>query len=164
MKRNIALYCLLLTCFGFAKPSTPLPDSWIDKWKVDDTVAQRMINYLDSCDADCHDESTTTTLAEDNLDRRIARELEREGYGNLSITFVKARYTDGQAKKYKKNRNLDDAKGNVKGYKTMLLVVIPGSGDTGGVSFASFHMASAMYFDVYTICPPPTDCRTSRSQ
>jgi len=154
----------LLFIFGFKNHTAAGPPNWIDKWKVDETEARSMISYLDSCDADCHDESTTTSLAEDNLDRRIVRELERLGYGNFTFSKVYARYTATQAMKYKKNRNFGNDKGNVKGYKTVLYVITPGVTPSADVSFASFYVASAMYFDVYNICPPPADCRTSRLQ
>lgn len=151
MKKLSCFLLIIIICVSFAKAQRVPPG--LD-WKLTDDEASEMLERLSECGVlkPCHNSSK---VIDPNND--VYNWIVSTYGGNSNITKIDARYRDNDEDRYKRLRGITDSKkAKVRGWKTLLVKVEP--------PMAKGSQAEVMYFDCYTICPPPSDCSEAADQ
>ena len=141
------LFILLLFIAGYnvsiAQGRAPVGEDW----KLSAEEANGMLGRLNECGVfkPCKNNSKVIDPNNDEYQWIV------NTYGSTcNITQVNARYRDDDEGRYQRLRGLPSSRAQVKGYKTVLVKVEP--------RIQKGAATETMYFDCYTICPPPSDC------
>ena len=148
MKKRI--FCVLVIMAGFINSKSQGRAQAGDDWKLTSEEASGMLDRLYNCDLlhPCNNNSTVVDLNNDVYKWILSRYT-----GIAAITLVDARYRNNDEDRYKRLRGItEDGKANVKGYRTKLVKVLFYT--AGNLSVAG----STIYYDCFTICPPPETC------
>ena len=124
----------------------------LDDWLVDNAQAQAMIKYRSCTEEKC--KKPKMNLSKSFVNNGVLNAIHKR-YNVVSYRWVPARYRDEDVERYKRARKITGNKAEVSGYETMLLEVTV-RGSTSG--FAGEVEDNVLYFDLYTICPPPNNC------
>lgn len=154
MKKSILSFLILMAGFMVAEGQGRAPAG--DDWKLTTDEATGMLDRLDNCGLlnPCHNNSIVIDPNNDVYKWIISRYS-----GVATITLEDARYRNSDEDRYKRLRGITDAaKSNVKGYKTKLVRVQLNS-TAGQLSVEG----TVLYYDCFTICPPPDVCLTSKN-
>ena len=144
-------FLIALIFFAFACNQKKVADATkkpkrLSDWKIDNTTAVKLIDYLTSCTKDCQD-ATSITAA--NLP--VLNEL-RSTYPRTKIISVPARYKDEtDSERYRKLRYLTKPEEFAVMNHRTILYMVPADGTNG--------LEQDEYYDAVTICPPPNPCR-----
>jgi hypothetical protein len=153
MKRNILCVMILMAGFISIKAQNRAPAG--DDWKLTYDDAAGMLDRFYNCDIlhPCHNNSNVV-----DLNNEVYKWIISKYTGIAAISLVDARYRNTDENRYKSLRGItDEGKSNVRGYKTKLVKVLFYS-STGNLSIAG----TTVYYDCFTICPPPDLCLTSK--
>lgn len=136
------LLALIFVSYAFCARSQ---DSVPEEWQVSTKQAQKMVRYFNDCTEGCQ----TSRVTSDTLKEQALRSIFKEA---KSIEWVAARYTKDDVARYaaRKGSGADKAESQVQGYATQLLKITTVEG-------------KEMYFDIVTLCPPPTLCDESKT-
>ncbi len=118
-----------------------------ESWKLSPDEASGMLGRLNECGVfkPCHNSSKII-----DPDNDVYRWIVNTYGSSCNISQVSARYRDDDEGRYGRLRGFTDTRVKVRGCKTTLVKVEPRI-QKGGAS-------ETMFFDCYTICPPPSDC------
>ncbi len=135
MKKSILLTAVLLTSyFAFSQEAISTD------WKLSAKEARAMMQYYTDCKGDCFASKARPDTVKENLIRAA--------YPNArSFGWVNARYRSDNQTRYASRNELRLKSGGeqITGYTTQLFKVVDQDG-------------SAYFFDIVTICPPPSVC------
>lgn len=132
------------------KPAPPKPvnvvgpTTGIGEWKVDGATAVAMIKSAQGKACNAFTITNQNTIMQALIDSTYPAD-------KFTYSQIDARYlSNADEAKYRRLRGFPPGspKGNIRGYCTRLYVV----------KSISAQEESALYFDIYTICPPPPDC------
>lgn len=135
MKKTILFATVLFAAYaGFGQKEIPA------EWRLNPKEARAMMRYYTDCAGNCFTSKAKADTAKENLIRGM--------YPNAqSFGWVDARYRAADQVRYA-NRNLRQLKSGgdqIGGYTTQLFKVVDADGST-------------YFFDIVTICPPPSVC------
>lgn len=137
--KSIFLSATLICLVQIASAQTDIPEDW----KLSTREASKMMQYYSDCKGDCFTSRATPDSVKETLIR--------EAYKNArSVMWVNARYRSEDVERYaSRNTQLMRIAGGtqVAGYTTKILKVIDENG-------------SAHFFDIASICPPPSLCNS----
>ena len=119
-----------------------------DDWRISEEDAKGMMGRLKECGVfkPCKDNSKVV-----DPQNEVYKWIVATYSATCNISTFEGRYRDQDEERYKRLRGLGNSeKAKVKGYKTLIVKVEPMRQKGAG--------SGTLYFDCYTICPPPSDC------
>src|SRR5688572_3350093 len=124
-----------------------------EEWQLTEEQKNGMLARLTDCGLfdRCNDNSRILDPENDVYQWIVAK------YPDAKITLVDARYRTVDQDRYRRLRNIQETdKYQVRGFKTQLVKVeLTAANQTGSLS--GIPAAVTIYYDCFTICPPPHD-------